>query len=248
MELDKNELSVILGVSINTLKVIERKNNLEQRLKEKGYKFVSKINKGKGGKSHYIIEKIDENKMMYTDICDNVIKTKNYDGFGKYFNTRKYNGENPISKSEIGEYCETSRNTISRWDHKMIELDMLSKDGFFYICCDYGSEEIPIYYETTKEDYNNYMKNSKASKRTTKIIEKYNNKEINVDEFRYQMKIIEECDKAINGRIIYKISKYQLNEDSDLFKLLEECVKDIYGAKHLKCSGKIRMLSLNKNY
>lgn len=243
MELDKNELSILLGISTRTLKLIEHDNKLKDRLIEKGYKLINKVNKGRGGKSHYIIEKLNDNKITYTDICDNVINTKNYDGFGKYFNTRRYNEKNPITKGEIGEYCETSQRTISRWDHKMIELDMLSKDGFFYICCDYESEEIPIYYETTKEDYNNYMKNSKASKRTAEIIDKYNNKEINVDEFRYQMKIIEECDKAINGRIIYKISKYQLNEDSDLFKLLEECIKDLYGTKHLKCSGKIRMLN-----
>lgn len=69
MRINRKELAEILKVQLNSLKNIEINNQLEQKLLNKGYAFISKEKIGRN--NYYIVEKIGEPKKKFPQFLPN---------------------------------------------------------------------------------------------------------------------------------------------------------------------------------
>lgn len=69
MRINRKELAEILKVQLNSLKNIELNNQLEQKLLNKGYAFISKEKIGRN--NYYIVEKIGEPKKKFPQFLPN---------------------------------------------------------------------------------------------------------------------------------------------------------------------------------
>jgi hypothetical protein len=139
IKLTRTELMGILNVKTSAMKKIEREDKLETRLSDKGYKFIEK--KKEGTKSFYIVEKQSDTKEIYSNTCEYVFNVK--DGkFAEYFLRRTLNTHRPISKEELSKEVGIGINTVTRWDDKMLELGIITKDGYFYLAVDYDENDI----------------------------------------------------------------------------------------------------------
>ena len=125
MECDRNQLKEILGVSLNALKLIEKRNNLEHRLNKVGYTLIDKYKKK--NKYIYVIQKT--NKKLKQKIS-NMYNTNRADKFINYFNIRTI--EQPKTIKEIAIESEVAEKTIIKWDNILQDKRILSKDGFYY--------------------------------------------------------------------------------------------------------------------
>ncbi|WP_230144008.1 hypothetical protein, partial [Clostridium neonatale] len=149
MECDRNQLKEILGVSLNALKLIEKRNNLEHRLNKVGYTLIDKYKKK--NKYIYVIQKT--NKKLKQKIS-NMYNTNRADKFISYFNIRTI--ERPMTIQEIAIRLGVSEKTIIKWDNTLQDKRILSKDGFYYFKLDRSNNEI---IEISKEEYKTFWKN-----------------------------------------------------------------------------------------
>jgi hypoxanthine phosphoribosyltransferase len=94
VECDRNKLKGILNISLNALKLIEKRNNLEYRLNKVGYTLIDKYKKK--NKYIYVIKK--SNKELKQKIS-NMYNTNRADKFINYFNIRTI--EQPKTIKEI---------------------------------------------------------------------------------------------------------------------------------------------------
>ncbi|MGN2370903.1 hypothetical protein ACTFJW_12770 [Clostridium cagae] len=106
MKCDRNKLKNVLKVNLNTLKQIERKNNLQIRLKKVGYDLIYK-HKEKN-KYIYEIKKInDESYKKIKNIINSTYNSNRVDKFVIYFNIRILEETNTVnditSKSDVTE-------------------------------------------------------------------------------------------------------------------------------------------------
>ena len=66
MILNKKEICNILNITLEALKKIEKNNKLETRLKEKGYKLISRCKEGR--KVLYNIEQVNKVQELYSNL------------------------------------------------------------------------------------------------------------------------------------------------------------------------------------
>lgn len=214
-KISREELIGILGVTNGALKQIIRRNQLYDRLLEKGYKYIDKIKEGRNVK--YIVNKISDDKKILNDITVNMFGTRNDKDFGDYVLYRLYNLSKPITNKMLSEWCNVNRNTISKWDDEMIRNGFMTKDGYFYMAIDYDNKNKPTYRLTTKHEYISYLKCSKYANKKREIAERYKRSEISYDEMEIAIEGINEFAKTIEKKFVYRINKFQLVKNNYLF-------------------------------
>ena len=82
MKVDKSKLAEILNVSNRGLRHIIEKEQLTEKLNNKGYSLINKIKEGR--KVFYIIEPIENQELieLYDNLCKEVYNTSNKMSFG----------------------------------------------------------------------------------------------------------------------------------------------------------------------
>ena len=229
----KQEICDILGVTSSTLRKIESRNKLYERLHDKGYRLIEKIKYGKTFK--YKVVNFDENVKVYTDICDNLFETKLYDEFSDYFLYRILNLDIPVTKRLIAKLSNVDKRTVGKWDCKMVDNDLIKKDGHWYIAVDYTKDGEDIIEEnyriTDKYEYDNYMKNSRAAKKKEDLKLKYITGKIDLETYELARDSITRSELILENKFVYRISKYKLPNEKALLNDIYKLVYELYGYK-----------------
>lgn len=225
----KEEICEILGIKLDNLRQIESRGKLKERLKDKGYELISKE---KNGRSYiYIISQFSETLWLLNNICKYVMDTNQMEEFAKYFLYRTDNVDQPITKELLANLVNVDRHTIGKWDDKMCETEILNKDGWYYVAVDYNENQERKLRLTCEEEYNSYLKASRCVKLSTQVKLRYIAKDISLEEFQLLIEQIASYQTIKERKFVYRVNKYQLEKNSDLFKDILDLINDNYDIK-----------------
>lgn len=228
LELTSKEICEILSVSKDALKKIESRQQLDRRLRDKGYELISKEKVGRSNK--YFIKKINDYAFLYTSVYENMFGTKLYEEFSEYFLYRIFNINEPISATYLSKLAKVSRNTIGKWDDTMVENDMLIKDGRWYVAIDYTIEDgkqVSTYRITDKYEYESYLNNSKLAKNKAKVRLRYINGEIDLDDYTLMIEGIARAEALTCDKVVYFVSKYKIPTEKKLIDDIYDLIYDL---------------------
>lgn len=172
MNVSRNELKSILGINLNALKQLERRNTLEKRLLEKGYELVKKYNQD--NKTTYVLQNIKTKQLI-----NKTYNVKKADNFINYFNIRTR--EEPNSIEEIATKVNINKNTVIKWDNTLQDKQILSKDGYYYFKLNKEQGEL---IQVSQEEYKSFWRNKAYLRAFKKLQDKYINGEISLTELQ----------------------------------------------------------------
>lgn len=220
MECDRKQLKEILDISLNALKLIEKRNSLKQRLNKKGYVLVDKY-KVKN-KYIYVIKK--SNAELKKKI-NNIYNTNRADKFIDYFNIRTV--ESPKTIKEVALESKVAEKTVIKWDNTLQDKRILSKDGFYYFKVDRSNNQIE---EICKEEYKAYWRNKVYLKAFADLRQKYIRGEISLTEFQLTSGDVAVIISMLENKYCFKIKKYKVNRN-EIYeytrKLIDEYQKGV---------------------
>lgn len=228
IEFSKQDVCSLLGVNKETLKKVEQKKQLYDRLYKKGYILRDKIKKGR--QVFYMLQLYNEDKLQYTLICENNFNTKEYKAFGDYFLYRTYNLEEPITKKFLSKICGVCEETIRKWDGLMIDNKILGKDGFYYVRKTILNKENKEYkYELTcEEEFLSYQRSSRFVKKIEDIKRQYINGQIDLEVYTELIRVIQDHCSIMEEKSVYKVSKYYLKQDKELYEEIKALIYKTY--------------------
>lgn len=232
IKVDKRGIANILDVKKEGLKTIEKNNNLEIRLEEKGYKLLDRYKEGK--KIYYNLDQISENKEVLNNICNITFKTKQEEKLKNYIIIRSDFSNYPLSKKKIADVVGVGTKTIAKWDNIMLNNKYMFKDGFFYMKVEKLDDGKYIVNQVDKWEYNTYWKNKIKTKLYKSLQEKYINGSITLDEFTLAIDEIATLLNMIDNKYYYKIAKYKINDDNKLFKDIYNLFLSVYGNENIE--------------
>jgi hypothetical protein len=216
MKLDRKQLAEKLNVKLDGLKTIERRKQLRKRLKDINLKFVKKIKEGKT--SYYIIEEIKDSKtkVLVNSICRHVFATNRPKEFSNYFRERTEKSKNniPVSLEQLSQKNNIGISTIYKWDLKLLDKKIISKDGYFYFRIDKTNYTVE---QVTQEEYKNFWKNKGEFLSKQKIQEKFNEGKLSFQDAMDLVESMAALRMAIDDKYFFKVKKYKLNEDNLLY-------------------------------
>ena len=223
----------ILGVTNSALKQIIARKQLEQRLKEKGYILLETFKEGR--KTLYKIKEFGElsqNKFQLNNAMECIFNTtKNEDKHTDYVMYRYANINKPLSKKHLADKIGVNEKTIGKWDNYMIKNDLLSRDGYFYVAIDYkegDNGEIKKYRLTDKYEYDTFATNNRYLKVRNNAMDEQSEGRLSHDECALIIKSTEDSLKANYGKIVYKVSKYNVGRSLDLTKLIIKLISEVW--------------------
>ncbi|WP_297994165.1 hypothetical protein [uncultured Clostridium sp.] len=228
MKVDKEYICNLLNIKLRTLKTIEAENKLNERLEKKGYNFIKKIKEGR--KVYYIIEQYDINKEVYSNMIKYVFNTDKKDEFTKYFCLRT-NKDFILSKNELSNKANISRQTVTNWDNKLIDYNIISKDGYFYFYIDKENKTIQA---CTKEEYDNFWKNTAYIKAFRDLQFKYINGDIDLNQLTLASAEIGASIALVTNKYYYRIKKYKTNTKNKLYIDINNLIKKLYGTSKIE--------------
>ena len=226
MKVDKNKLMEMLNVTKDSLKHIEDRNQLTDKLKDKGYSLINKIKEGR--KVFYIIEPMENQELieLYDNLCKEVYNTNNKMSFGYYYICRTDPDKYGISsKKDLAIESNVTPNTITKWDNKLLELKQIQKDGYYYFCIDSIKNKI---YQCSKEEYNNFWRNSGLLKAFKVLQNRYNNGEITLQELQLASADVGALCQALQNKYYYRIKKYKIDKDNKMLIDTRELIKLLF--------------------
>ena len=209
----RKQLAELLNTSVDNIKKLEKRKKLEDRLNKNGY-YLIKVHKEGRGKTYEVVE-LNQNKVIKNNIYKYVFNVSKFDKFERYFKVRTYNTDKPLTLEYIADKCETNRQAISRWDNKLINNDILYKDGFYYMYIDNITGDV---YEIPKEKYNEYWKNKAYLKTLKSLQNRFLNGDIDLNEFQVLSIQVGNLKATLDKGYVYKVKKFRLNDDNQLYK------------------------------
>ena len=209
----RKQLAKLLNTSVQNIKMLEKRNKLKEKLNIKGYNLLNIYKKSKT--TYNIIE------------CDNpgvkalsVLNIRKPYSFTKYLNHRLQ--EQAISIKDIAINSNVNKNTVVRWDKKLIYNKVMSRDGFYYFKLVLGRDEAV---EISKEEYNSFWRNTAYIKALKKLQNRYLNGEITLNELQLATGDINSYYSIVNGVYCFRVNKFKVDKENDLYldlsKLLE---------------------------
>jgi len=220
MKCDRKKLKQILNISLNALKLIERRNKLEYRLNKAGYELIDKYKEG--NKYIYLIK--ESNKQIKKEL-NNIYNTNRTDKFISYFNIRTI--EEPRTIKQIAEESKVAEKTVIKWDNTLQDKRILSKDGFYYFKVDRLKDEI---IEISKEEFKSFWRNKAYLNAFEELRRKYIKGEITLTELQLTSGDIAVIISMIENKYCFKIKKYKVNRN-EIFdytkKLINEYQKGV---------------------
>lgn len=118
MKCDRKQLKDILNISLNALKLIEKRNKLQYRLNKCGYQLIDKYKE----KNKYIYI-IKESNQEIKKQLSSMYNTNRTDKFINYFNIRTI--EEPRTIKEIALKSNVAEKTIIKWDSTLQDLSLI---------------------------------------------------------------------------------------------------------------------------
>ncbi len=228
MNVDKEYICNLLHIKKRTLKNIEAEKKLNERLEEKGYHLIEKIKKGR--KVYYTIEQYDINREVYSNVIKHVFNTDKKEEFTKYFCLRT-SKDFILSKNELSNKVNISQQTVTNWDNKLIDYNIISKDGYFYFCID---KENKIIQSCIKEEYDNFWKNTAYIKAFRDLQLKYINGDIDLNQLTLASAEIGASIALVTNKYYYRIKKYKTNTENKLYMDINNLIKKIYGTSNIE--------------
>ena len=124
---DNKQLGEMLGITESSVRKIISRGILEESLNNKGYKLIRRFKQGR----KYVceIEKESSCKELFSGIAKSMFNTNKVVELSDYIMYRNKNEDLPLSKNMLSDLCNIHRNTITKWDKKMIENNFMSNDG-----------------------------------------------------------------------------------------------------------------------
>lgn len=221
MKADRNKLKDILGINLNTLKQIERRNNLDKRLNKIGYKLISKC-KFKN-KYIYDIRSIKDHQEL-NKVIKQSYNTNRADKFVTYFNIRTL--EEPNTIREIANKSNVAEKTVIKWDNTLQDKRIISKDGYYYFRLLKDTREVQ---QCSIGEYKSFWKNKAYLNAFYRLQSKYISGEITLTELQLASGEIAVIISTIANKYYFKIKKYKVNEDNELYidtkRLIEKGTK-----------------------
>lgn len=195
MKLSKQQLMDILGVKKAGLKSIENRQQLKERLKEKGYEFKDKIKEGR--KIYYIAEQTERVINLHKtakQINEFKVDADKWNNKGIYY---ILNNKDMYIGSTIMTYRKRFLKHYNGSDKEMkYTYDLLHNGGIFNILYDMSDIEDEPLIRMIEQEYINYFKNytdynviNKNNETYSKFSEKIKYKCISIDK-RYLLDII----------------------------------------------------------
>jgi hypothetical protein len=203
MNVSRNELKNILEVNLNALKQIERRNTLDKRLSEKGFKLIKKYKQN--NKTMYELQHLKTKQLIYK-----TYNVKKADNFIDYFNIRTK--EEPSSIGDIAEKTKVNKNTIIKWDNTLQDKKIIANDGYYYFRLEYG-ELIQV----SMEEYKSFWRNKAYMKEFMDLQRKYLKGELTLTQLQLASADIGSIRTVIENKYYYKIKKYKVNKNNELY-------------------------------
>lgn len=200
---DRKQLKDILDISLNALKLIEKRNKLQYRLSKCGYDLVDKYREG--NKYIYVIR--ESNKEIKKKI-NKMYHTNRTDKFINYFNIRTI--EEPKTIKEIAQESNVGEKTIIKWDNTLQDKRIISKDGFYYFKLDKTEGSIS---EICKEEYKAYWKSKAYLGAFAELRRKYMQGEISLTELQLTSGDISVIISMLEDKYCFKVKKYKVNRN-----------------------------------
>lgn len=233
INVDRKELSNLLGVNENTLKKIINRGTLETRLNKEGYNLIEI--KKVSNRNMYILEKQEENKdtekkELYNNICKYAFNTNKSDEFKDYFQCRTNTSiENKaMSQKDMSNISNVSTRTISKWDKTLIDKSIISKDGYFYFCIktdDKGNNELV---QCTEDEYKSFWKNKTLINSLKELEHRYIKGEITLNELTLGSSSVGMLTALTENKYYFRTKKYKVNQDNQLYLDVKNLIEDIY--------------------
>ena len=237
MRCSKEDLACLLGVKKGTLINIEKNKQLEMRLEKKGYKLLGKEKAGRN--VYYTLEQTNPEKEIYSNMVKYIFNAESEDKFADYFIVRTENDDIPISKKDVAKATDLSVKTVGRFDNKMLEAKIISKDKFFYFCIKRVKDEETDTFKTVvtecgEEEHNNFWKNTAYMKAFSDLQAKYTRGEITLNELQIASAGVGSTIALLENKYYYKIKKYKTNKNSQLYKDVRNLIIGLYTDEDIK--------------
>ena len=242
LKVDKQGLCEILGIKPETLKKIVKAKTLETKLMNKGYKLIKTIKEGR--KVFYTIVLENEDAMVYDNLLKYTFGTKKKEEFAKYYKARTvandYMGKEvevevsgvkfPIdikvaTMEDFAKLSDVSRETVRKWDNKLIELGIMSKDGYWYFCIDNKKGEI---YQCEQEEYNIFWYNTGICEALAILSGRFERGEISREELVVACAGVGNYVGAVEGKFYYRVRKFRTNRDNPNHIYINDLIRRIY--------------------
>ena len=243
LKVDKQGLCEILGIKPETLKKIVKAKTLEAKLMNKGYKLIKTTKEGR--KVFYTLILENEDMMVYNNLLKYTFgTTKKKEEFAKYYKARTvandYMGKEvevevsgvkfPIdikvaTMEDFAKLSSVSRETIRKWDNKLIELGIISKDGYWYFCIDNKKGEI---YQCEQEEYNVFWYNTGICEALAILSGRFERGEISREELVVACAGVGNYVGAVEGKFYYRVKKFRTNRDNPNHIYINDLIRRIY--------------------
>ena len=242
LKVDKQGLCEILGIKPETLKKIVKAKTLETKLMNKGYKLIKTTKEGR--KVFYTIVLENEDAMVYDNLLKYTFGTKKKEEFAKYYKARTvandYMGKEvevrmsgikfPIdikvaTMEDFAKLSDVSRETVRKWDNKLIELGIMSKDGYWYFCIDNKKGEI---YQCEQEEYNIFWYNTGICEALAILSGRFERGEISREELVVACAGVGNYVGAVEGKFYYRVRKFRTNKDNPNHIYINDLIRRIY--------------------
>ena len=196
----KQEIADILNVKLATIRRIESRNKLKEKLEEKGYTYIDKEKIGRN--TLYKLEKCDSVKRINPSYL--IIKNFNVD-----YSKRNNKGIYYIIKDNdiyIGSSVKFRKRFIQHWNGESKEMnytyDLLHNGGTFNILYDMTDIEDVELIRMVENEYIQYFKENtdfnvinhmnEATWKGKNYKQKYKNIKIKIEDYDNVLKILEE--------------------------------------------------------
>lgn len=242
LKVDKQGLCEILGIKPETLKKIVKAKTLEAKLMNKGYKLIKTTKEGR--KVFYTLILENEDMMVYDNLLKYTFGTKKKEEFAKYYKARTvandYIGKEvevemsgvkfPIdikvaTMEDFAKLSNVSRETVRKWDNKLIELGIMSKDGYWYFCIDNKKGEI---YQCEQEEYNIFWYNTGICEALAILSGRFERGEISREELVVACAGVGNYVGAVEGKFYYRVKKFRTNRDNPNHIYINDLIRRIY--------------------
>lgn len=170
-ELNKKDIAKLLGKSYNTITKWDEEK-LQNELLKNCYEILNVEKRGRQiiYTLKYHERDVGEDIVLWLITEYNLKKT---DEFKKYLSMRilmSEGGIGPMSKREISDNIKVNVNTVSSWDEMLQKIDLLTKDGYFYIKAT-GFKETYQEEVVSEDEYKAWWKQHSVLDRALRIIE-----------------------------------------------------------------------------
>ena len=215
MLVNSKELAGLLGVKTDTLKRYKTAGLLQEKLEVIGYSLVEEFKEGRA-----VYYRLNDCKPTNQEALFNkeVFGTE-HDGFKHYYMNRTESAkgkeskvDDVITKRELAEIAGADRGTISRWDDKLIELGILSEDGYVYLrFCNLQISK------SNRQEYSLYFKQVRAAKEVhSSVLLAYRRGEVSKEAAESAQKDYENTMQVFAGDYVARISVYKLNPNNPI--------------------------------